>query len=53
MKPDFPIQMVDLKRQYARIKDEIDISIQSVIDNTAFIRGTSGATICEKSCKVS
>jgi dTDP-4-amino-4,6-dideoxygalactose transaminase len=33
------IQMVDLKRQYAHIKQEVDIAIQNVIDNTAFING--------------
>ncbi|HET9277777.1 MAG TPA: DegT/DnrJ/EryC1/StrS family aminotransferase [Flavitalea sp.] len=34
-----PIQMVDLKRQYTRIKAEVDAGIQEVIDNTAFING--------------
>lgn len=33
------IQMVDLKSQYLRIKDEVDAGIQAVIDNTAFING--------------
>ena len=33
------IQMVDLKRQYAHIKQEVDTAIQNVIDNTAFING--------------
>lgn len=33
------IQMVDLRTQYERIKDEIDIGIQEVIENTAFING--------------
>lgn len=33
------IQMVDLKGQYLKIKDEVDIGIQNVIDNTAFING--------------
>ena len=33
------IQMVDLKRQYTRIKAEVDAGIQEVIDNTAFING--------------
>lgn len=33
------IQMVDLKRQYTRIKAEVDAGIQDVIDNTAFING--------------
>ncbi len=35
----FNIQMVDLKRQYQKIKPEIDKAIQSVIDSTAFIGG--------------
>ncbi|MFP8893515.1 MULTISPECIES: DegT/DnrJ/EryC1/StrS family aminotransferase [Chryseobacterium] len=33
------IQMVDLKGQYLKIKQEVDISIQECIDNTAFING--------------
>lgn len=33
------IQMVDLKGQYLKIKDEVDAGIQRVIDNTAFING--------------
>lgn len=33
------LQMVDLKRQYQKIKPEIDTAIQRVIDNTAFIAG--------------
>lgn len=33
------LQMVDLKRQYGKIKPEIDAAIQNVIDNTAFIGG--------------
>ncbi|RYZ45340.1 MAG: DegT/DnrJ/EryC1/StrS family aminotransferase [Sphingobacteriales bacterium] len=33
------IQMVDLKRQYAHIKTEVDAAIQNVIDTTAFIGG--------------
>lgn len=32
------IPMVDLKRQYATIKTEIDGAIQETIDNTAFVR---------------
>jgi len=34
-----PIQMVDLKQQYVKIKNEVDTAIQEVIDNTAFING--------------
>ena len=33
------IQMVDLKGQYLKIKDEVDAGIHRVIDNTAFING--------------
>ena len=33
------IQMVDLKGQYLKIKDEVDAGIQNVIDNAAFING--------------
>jgi UDP-2-acetamido-2-deoxy-ribo-hexuluronate aminotransferase len=35
----WPIQMVDLKRQYTKIKSEVDSAIQEVIDNAAFING--------------
>ncbi|WP_054852684.1 DegT/DnrJ/EryC1/StrS aminotransferase family protein [Olleya sp. ITB9] len=33
------IQMVDLKGQYAAIKNEVDSSIQEIIDNTSFVNG--------------
>jgi UDP-2-acetamido-2-deoxy-ribo-hexuluronate aminotransferase len=33
------IQMVDLKQQYLKIKDEVDIAIHEVIDTTSFING--------------
>jgi Predicted pyridoxal phosphate-dependent enzyme apparently involved in regulation of cell wall biogenesis len=33
------IKMVDLHNQYLRIKSEIDIAIQEVLDSTAFIQG--------------
>jgi UDP-2-acetamido-2-deoxy-ribo-hexuluronate aminotransferase len=33
------IQMVDLKSQYEKIKQEVDIAIQNVINNTTFING--------------
>lgn len=33
------IQMVDLKGQYAAIKDQVNTSIQEVIDTTSFING--------------
>ena len=35
-----PIQMVDLKSQYLRIKPEVDAAIQRVLDSTAFIQGS-------------
>lgn len=34
-----PIQMVDLKRQYHKIKDEVDEAVLNVIESTAFING--------------
>lgn len=34
-----PIQMVDLKGQYEKIKTEIDNGIQSVIDSSTFVKG--------------
>lgn len=34
------LQMVDLKRQYLKIKPQVDAAIQSVIDSTMFIGGT-------------
>jgi dTDP-4-amino-4,6-dideoxygalactose transaminase len=33
------IQMVDLKRQYEKIKTEVDTAMQEVINSTAFIHG--------------
>ena len=36
---DKKIQMVDLKGQYQKIKQEIDAGIQHVLDSTAFING--------------
>ena len=33
------LQMVDLKRQYHKIKSEIDIAILNVVESTAFING--------------
>ncbi|MCB0696310.1 MAG: DegT/DnrJ/EryC1/StrS family aminotransferase [Chitinophagaceae bacterium] len=33
------LQMVDLKRQYEKIKPQVDAAMQNVIDNTAFIGG--------------
>lgn len=34
-----PIQMVDLKKQYAKIKAEVDVAVHEVIDNATFING--------------
>src|SRR5579871_2456808 len=34
-----PIQMVDLKQQYLKIKNEVDTAIHGVLDSTAFING--------------
>jgi UDP-2-acetamido-2-deoxy-ribo-hexuluronate aminotransferase len=34
-----PIQMVDLKQQYAKIKKEVDSAIGEVLDSAAFING--------------
>ncbi|HRD82628.1 MAG TPA: DegT/DnrJ/EryC1/StrS family aminotransferase [Saprospiraceae bacterium] len=34
-----PIQMVDLKGQYQKIKEDVDAGIREVMDNTAFIGG--------------
>ena len=34
-----PIQMVDLKQQYTKIKSEVDSAIAEVIDSAAFING--------------
>ena len=33
-----PIQMVDLKQQYLKIKDDVDAGIKDVIENTAPLR---------------
>jgi dTDP-4-amino-4,6-dideoxygalactose transaminase len=34
-----PIQMVDLKQQYAHIKEEVDRGIHAVLDSSAYING--------------
>jgi UDP-2-acetamido-2-deoxy-ribo-hexuluronate aminotransferase len=34
-----PIQMVDLKGQYLKIKEKVDLAIHEVLDSTAFING--------------
>jgi dTDP-4-amino-4,6-dideoxygalactose transaminase len=42
------LQMVDLKRQYQKIKPEIDSAIQNVIDTTAFIGGPDIKALSEE-----
>ena len=37
--PPYPIQMTDLKRQYERIRPEVDDAIQRVLQSSAFING--------------
>ncbi|MBO7594740.1 MAG: DegT/DnrJ/EryC1/StrS family aminotransferase [Salinivirgaceae bacterium] len=39
-----PLQMVDLKSQYQRIKPQIDNAIQGVIDSCQFVKGTEVKT---------
>ncbi len=39
------IKMVDLKKQYLNIKQEVDEAIQNVIDTTAFINGPDVKTL--------
>src|SRR5688572_25117682 len=34
-----PIEMVDLKQQYHKIKGEVDAAVLSVLESTAFING--------------
>lgn len=35
----YPIQMVDLKRQYHKIKNEVDEAVLNVLESSAFING--------------
>ncbi len=35
----YPIQMVDLKRQYQRLKAEIDRAVRAAVESTAYING--------------
>ena len=42
-----PIQMVDLKRQYSKIKAEVDAAIHEVIDQAAFINGKAVTDFAE------
>lgn len=41
---DTKIQMVDLRRQYERLKPEIDVAMQAVLANSAFINGPQVGT---------
>ena len=34
-----PIQMVDLKQEYQKIKPEVDAAVLNVLNNTAYING--------------
>lgn len=43
-----PIQMVDLKRQYLKIKTDVDAALQEVIDHTAFIHGKAEQEFARK-----
>lgn len=42
------IQMVDLKKQYHKIKSDIDNAIQDCIDNAAFINGPQVSSFADK-----
>jgi UDP-2-acetamido-2-deoxy-ribo-hexuluronate aminotransferase len=43
-----PIQMVDLKRQYAKIKTRIDEAVIDVMNNTSFINGNAVSDFTKK-----
>ena len=43
-----PIQMVDLKGQYSKIKEEVDLAIHEVLDSTAFINGKQVTDFSER-----
>lgn len=43
-----PIQMVDLKRQYLKIKGEVDKSVVDVMDNSSFINGMAVTNFTSK-----
>ncbi|MEY3922269.1 MAG: hypothetical protein RL634_2030 [Bacteroidota bacterium] len=36
-----PIQMVDLKKQYAKIKNEVDLAVEAVLESSSFINGNA------------
>ncbi|MFN9500493.1 MAG: hypothetical protein ACK57K_04145, partial [Chryseotalea sp.] len=45
--PSPSIQMVDLRKQYLRIKNEIDTAIEKVLLSTAFIQGKEVADFAQ------
>ena len=46
-----PIQMVDLKKQYAKIKAEVDKSVHEVLDTAGFINGKAVGDFAESLSK--
>jgi UDP-2-acetamido-2-deoxy-ribo-hexuluronate aminotransferase len=42
-----PIQMVDLKTQYSRIKDQVDRAVLEVLESAAFINGKPVQDFCQ------
>src|SRR5437870_7292180 len=46
-----PIHMVDTRRQYLKIKDEVDAAIQGVIDSSMFIGGNAVQEFAENLAK--
>ena len=42
-----PIQMVDLKTQYSRIKDQVDRAVLDVLESAAFINGKPVQDFCQ------
>ena len=42
-----PIQMVDLKQQYSKIKKEIDTAVLDVIESSIFIGGPQVNTFAQ------
>ena len=46
-----PIQMVDLKKQYLHIKEEVDAAVLTVLDSSMFIGGPEVKTFTEKLSK--
>ena len=47
-----PIQMVDLKQQYHKIKNEVDKAVLDVLDSSVFIGGPAGKFFCKKSFSI-